>query len=75
MSESLHSLTAAQHRGLEKLGDIYAPGDSEFPSFSELGCALHAGDILSHLPKHDRRALLRLLGACLEDATRREPDS
>lgn len=64
MPQNPHSITAGQRRGLEKLGDIYAPGDSEFPSFSQLGCAACVDEILSALPDHDRRSLVRLLSVC-----------
>ena len=64
MQHKSHFLTAGQFRGLERLGDIYASGDGEFPSFSQLGCAAHVDEILNEMPDRERRALQRLLGAC-----------
>ncbi|MBY0586790.1 hypothetical protein K2X85_06415 [bacterium] len=54
-------LTPTQLRGIEKIGDIHFPGDGEFPSFSRLGCAEHAGFAISLLPEDDRSSLLMLL--------------
>lgn len=62
MDNTTHYLTAGQFRGLVKLGDVYAPGNDELPSFSELGCAEHADDVLEYLPEDDRKALITLLG-------------
>lgn len=62
MANTTQFLSAGQFRGLVKLGDVYAPGNDEFPSFSELGCAEHADDVLEFLPEDDRKALVTLLG-------------
>ncbi len=63
MSGTRH-LNASQYRGLEKLGDAYAPGDGEWPSFSALGCAEHVDDVLDYLPAADRDSLKMLLSLC-----------
>lgn len=64
MQHASHSLTARQQRGLEKIGDIYVPGDADFPRFSQIGCVTHAADILRELPDHDQRALRWFLSTC-----------
>ncbi len=61
MSEKI-SLSARQLAGLDKIGDIYFPGDGEMPAFSKLGCAEHVHFALAHLPEDDRSSLLLLLG-------------
>ncbi len=62
MTNPTQHLTDGQFRGLLKLGDVFAPGNDEFPSFSELGCGEHADAVLEYLPKDDRKALATLLG-------------
>jgi len=64
MPDNARDLTHAQRIGLEKLGDIYAPGDDDFPSFSQLGCAVHARELLEFIPPRELRALQQLLSAC-----------
>lgn len=55
-------LTPRQIRGLEKLGDVYFPGDGEFPSFSACGCVEHVDVVWGGLSEGDRGSLARLLG-------------
>lgn len=47
-------LSAAQRRGLLKIGDILVPGDGALPSFSASGCAEHADRMLAHMYEDDR---------------------
>jgi hypothetical protein len=61
MSSSVR-LTARQQAGLNKIGDIYFPGEGACPSFSKLGCVEHVGFALGHLPEDDRQSLQLLLG-------------
>lgn len=64
MSDS-RFLDARQLRGLDRLGDVYLPGDGTLPSFSESGCASRIDDVLEYLPEADRSdvgLLLRILG-------------
>lgn len=56
------SLTPRQIRGLEKIGDIYFPGDGDMPSFSRCGCASHGDVAVEALPDEDRNSLKTLLG-------------
>ncbi len=62
MTNTSHHLSDGQFRGLVKLGDVFAPGNGEFPSFSELGCAEHVDAVLEYLPADDRKSLATLLG-------------
>lgn len=58
-------LDARQLRGLDKLGDVYLPGDGELPAFSATGCASEIDSVLEYLPEGDRSdlgLLLRILG-------------
>lgn len=55
-------LTPMQLKGLQKIGDACIPGDSEFPSFSALGCAVHIDDLLEQMPKSDVKDLKMLFG-------------
>lgn len=64
MSNEVRDLTPQQKLGLEKLGNIYAPGDDQFPAFSQLGCAAHAHRILESVPPRDLQALQQLLSVC-----------
>lgn len=54
-------LSASQLNALSKIGDIYLPGDGEFPSFSELGCLAHVDDMLQHTDADDLKKLQLLL--------------
>jgi hypothetical protein len=58
-------LSVRQLRGLDKLGDVYLPGDGELPAFSKVGCAAGIDSVLEFLPEGDRKdlgLLLRILG-------------
>lgn len=64
-------LDARQLGGLDKLGDVFLPGDDggtaghALPSFSDSGCAADIDSVLAHLPEGDRGdlgLLLRILG-------------
>ncbi|MCC7441198.1 MAG: hypothetical protein IT285_06180 [Bdellovibrionales bacterium] len=54
-------LSGLQYRGLQKLGDVYCPGDSEYPRFSTLGCGEHADTMLEVMPAQDLGDLKMLL--------------
>lgn len=41
-------------KGLNKVGDVLIPGLEEFPSFSQLGCAVHVDKVVEDLPPDDR---------------------
>ncbi len=58
-------LTAAQRRGLHKLGDIVIPGDPEagLPSFTDSGVAEHVHRMLAWMYESDRSAVLLMLDA------------
>lgn len=55
-------LTKTQIRGLNKIGNVYFPGDDELPSFEECGCVEHAGAAIEFLPEDDLASLRLLLG-------------
>lgn len=63
MPHASRHLSPLQLKGLNKLGDVYAPGDERFPSFSQLGCVVAADRVLDYLPAGDRGSLKLLLGA------------
>jgi aldehyde dehydrogenase (NAD+) len=54
-------LSAAQRRGLLRLGDVLIPGDGELPSFSASGCAEHADRMLAHMYADDRDGVTGVL--------------
>ncbi|WP_370894349.1 hypothetical protein [Janibacter sp. GXQ6167] len=58
-------LTAAQRRGLHKLGDIVIPGDPEagLPSFTDSGVADEVHRMLAWMYESDRSAVLMMLDA------------
>ena len=64
MSNGARNLTPGQRVALERLGNLYAPGDDLLPSFSELGCAVHARELLEHIPPRELHAVQQLLSAC-----------
>ncbi|GIW41458.1 MAG: hypothetical protein KatS3mg076_2035 [Candidatus Binatia bacterium] len=55
-------LTPGQFSGLLRVGDVLAPGDGDFPPFSETGAAEQADRFLAALPESDRKGLVFLLG-------------
>ena len=57
-------LTAAQNRGLNKLGDVCIPGDDVLPSFSRSGVSADIGRMLPYMHEADRSSLLLLLTVC-----------
>ena len=57
-------LSAAQRRGLAKIGDILIPGDGELPSFATSGCAAHADRMLVHMYDDDRNGVKAVLTLC-----------
>lgn len=57
-------LTAAQRRGLLRLGDVVIPGDDSLPSFSASGAADGIDTMLPYMYEADRSSLLTLLTAC-----------
>lgn len=71
MSSSSVHLSARQIRGIEKLGDVFAPGlpaeagpageTPGLPSFSASGCAREVDRILEHMPESDLKDLKLLL--------------
>jgi len=58
------TLSAAQRRGLDKLGNILIPGDEALPSFTDSGCAAHADRMLEHMYDDDRAAVTTVLTLC-----------
>ena len=64
MSHDARNLTPGQRVALERLGNLYAPGDDQLPSFSELGCAVHVRELLEHIPPRELHAVQQLLSAC-----------
>lgn len=54
-------LTPAQRNGLRKLGDIVIPGDLEFPSFSQAGCADAIDRMIPYMNLSDRDGVETLL--------------
>ena len=65
MARASRYLGAHQLRGLDRLGDVYLPGDGVLPSFSATGCAREIDSVLEHLPDGDRAdlgMLLKVLG-------------
>lgn len=62
MPSSTRHLSPRQFRGLQKLGDVYAPGDEQLPSFSRLGCGEAIDQVLDVMDPADRSSLKLLLG-------------
>lgn len=56
-------LSPVQFRGLQKIGDVYFPGDEMLPSFSKCGCGENADAALELLPADDLGSLKVLLSA------------
>ncbi len=50
-----------QMRGLNKMGDIFVPGDSELASFSGSRCAEQVDRILDYMPASDLKDLKLLM--------------
>ncbi|MEK6578461.1 MAG: hypothetical protein AABZ55_04480 [Bdellovibrionota bacterium] len=62
MSTSISKhLNSRQLIGLRKIGDILAPGDGEFPSFSNLACEREVDRVLDCMPMQDVSDLKMLL--------------
>lgn len=55
-------LSAAQLRGLRKVGDLVVPGDDEFPSFSQTGAIAHVDRMLDYVHTSDRDGLRFVFG-------------
>ena len=55
------ALTPRQKKGLNKIGDVYCPGDGDFFSFTKSRSAELAPRMLENLPDQDRKDLLLLL--------------
>ena len=65
MARASRYLSAHQLRGLDRLGDVYLPGDGVLPCFSATGCSREIDSVLGYLPEGDRSdlgLLLRILG-------------
>lgn len=65
MARASRYLGATQLRGLDRLGDVYLPGDGVLPAFSATGCSSEIDSVLEYLPDGDRSdlgLLLRILG-------------
>lgn len=60
----MSSLTSAQLRGLNKLGDVVVPGDDDLPSFSASGAAEGIDRMLPYMYDSDRSGFLALIDAC-----------
>lgn len=56
-------LGTRERRALNRLGDLMVPGDNEFPSYSELGCAERADDMLAYGDPDDVALLMTALRA------------
>ena len=69
MSWSSRYLNARQQRGLVKLGQVYCPGDDEFPSFAALGCAECVDELLEYMPE-DRIVVTESGIATAQDVSR-----
>ncbi len=54
-------LNALQISALNKIGDVYCPGDQEFPQFSKLGNVENIDVLLNELPASDLQDLKLLL--------------
>lgn len=57
-------LTAAQQRGLLRLGDVIIPGDDLLPSFSASGVADEVDRMLGWMYDSDRSAIQAVLAIC-----------
>jgi len=44
-------------KGLKKIGDIFLPGNSEFPSYSQAGGTYKLNDIVKYAPEDDIASL------------------
>lgn len=44
-------------KALTRIGDIIAPKNGEFPSFSEVGCLEHVDDVAAYAPQNDLKDL------------------
>jgi hypothetical protein len=65
MAGASRYLSARQLRGLDRLGNVYLPGDGTLPSFAATGCSSEIDSVLDYLPEADRNdlgLLLRILG-------------
>lgn len=62
MAGASRYLTRGELKALIKIGDIMAPANKPFPSFSETGCIRHVDDIVSYLDRHDLASLKMGLG-------------
>jgi hypothetical protein len=62
MARASRYLSTAQLRGLDRLGDVYLPGDGTLPAYSATGCSRDIDDVLEYLPEQDRSDLGMLLG-------------
>ena len=54
-------LNRLQRYSLNRLGNLYLPGDEQLPCFSDTGCIHFADDILGEIHPDDRRLLGLLL--------------
>jgi hypothetical protein len=50
-------LSVREYKALEKAGDIIAPQNGSFPSFSQTGCARHVDSILRYTDPQDLAGL------------------
>jgi len=57
----LQLLNSRQLAGLNKLGDVLVPGDSELPSFSASRCAEQADRMLAYMTDSDRQSISAVL--------------
>ena len=48
-------------KGIKKIGDIYLPGDSEFPPYSEVAGTFKLNDMVQYAPDDDIKSLSTVL--------------
>lgn len=61
MASPSQHVGSLQIRGLNKLGDVLAPGTEDLPSFSRSGAAAEADRIFDYMPASDLKDLNLLL--------------
>lgn len=62
MKKTSRYFSSLSLKGLEKAGDVFLPGDSDFPSFKKLGCIEHIDRVAEHILPSDREGL-KILGS------------
>ncbi len=49
-------------KGLNRIGDVFIPGDDRLPSFSRFGGAEHLDEVIAYAPAEDIASLNMVLG-------------